>query len=168
MFRRIQSLLDEHKLMFDSRIPQELLKSCLVRREVNANSAAWPYDMEGHARKCVERYSELANKSIDQLCEVSTLCIDDHQFEPEELEAGGRSVTSLLVLWSVNKLERAVTKCTRACDKRLALSISDMQYTRNFRQCCHVGNAHCGVIFKILKRPWRSSCAFSGVQFSYQ
>ena len=26
----------------------------------------------------------------------------------------------------------------------------------------------CGVILKILKRPWRSSCAFSGVQFSYQ
>ena len=73
--------------MFDSRIPQELLKSCLVRREVNANSAAWSYDRKGHAQKCVERHSELADKNIDQMCEVSTLCIDDHQFEPEELEA---------------------------------------------------------------------------------
>ena len=78
-----------HRQMFDSRIPQELLKSCLVRREVNANSAAWSYDMEGHA-----------TKNIDQLCEVSTLCIDDHQFEPEELEAVGEvsQVCSQIVL----------------------------------------------------------------------
>ena len=27
---------------------------------------AWSYDMEGHARKCVERYRDLANQSIEQ------------------------------------------------------------------------------------------------------
>ena len=27
-----------------------------------ASTSAWSYDMEGHARKCVERYCELANK----------------------------------------------------------------------------------------------------------
>ena len=81
----MQSLVDEYRQMFDSRIPQELLKSCLVRREENANSAAWYYDKEGRAQKCVERHRELANKNIYQLYEVSTLCFDDHQFEPEEL-----------------------------------------------------------------------------------
>ena len=30
------------------------------------------YDMEGHAKKCVERYCELANKTTQQLCKVST------------------------------------------------------------------------------------------------
>ena len=55
---------DEYRQMFDSHIPQELLESCSVRREVNANSAAWSYDMEGHA-----------TKNIDQLCEVSTLFV---------------------------------------------------------------------------------------------
>ena len=143
--------------MFDSRIPQEPLKSCKVRREVNANSAAWSYDLEGQAQKCVERYSELANKYIDQFYEVSTLCFDDHQSEPEELEAVGEvsqvcsqivlkclyltRIGRLDVLWSGNKLERAVTKCTRTCDKCLALLISYIQYTSNFRQRCHVGNA---------------------------
>ena len=44
----------------------------------------WSYDMEGHAKKCVERYCELANKSTQQLYKVSTPCIDDHHFKEEE------------------------------------------------------------------------------------
>ena len=47
------------------------------------------YDMEGHAKKCVERYRELANKTTQQLFKVSTPCIDDHQFEEEELKSVG-------------------------------------------------------------------------------
>ena len=44
------------------------------------------------------------------------------------------------ILWSVNKLARAVKTWTRACDKRLALLISYMHFTSEFQQCCHVGN----------------------------
>ena len=40
--------------------------------------------MAGHARKCVERYCELANKTTQQLYKVSTPCIDDHHFKEEE------------------------------------------------------------------------------------
>ena len=40
----------------------------------------------------------------------------------------------------MNKLARAVTKWTRACDKRLARLISYIHYTSEFKQCCHVGN----------------------------
>ena len=42
--------------------------------------------MEGHAKKCVERYCELANKTTQQLYKVSTPCIDDHHFKEEEEE----------------------------------------------------------------------------------
>ena len=45
--------------------------------------------MEGHARKCVERYYELANKTTQQLYKVSTPCIDDHHFKEEELKSVG-------------------------------------------------------------------------------
>ena len=47
--------------------------------------------------------------------------------------------------WSVNKLARAVTKWTRACDKRLARLISHIHHTSDHRQCCHLGNTaqHC-------------------------
>ena len=63
-------------------------------------------------------------------------CIDDHHFKEEELKSVGElsKVCSQIVLkclymarigrpdilWSVNKLARAVTKWTKACDKRLA------------------------------------------------
>ena len=45
--------------------------------------ASWSYDMEGHAKKCVERYCELANKTTEQLNKVATPCMDDHQFREE-------------------------------------------------------------------------------------
>ena len=41
---------------------------------------------------------------------------------------------------SVNKLARAITKWTRACDKRLARLISHVHHTSEFEQYCHVGN----------------------------
>ena len=40
----------------------------------------------------------------------------------------------------VNKLARAVTKWTKACDKRLARLISYIHHTCEFRQYCYVGN----------------------------
>ena len=56
---------------------------------VKTNIAARSYDMEGHAKKCLGRYCELAKKHIEQLYEVSTPCLDDHQFKKEELESVG-------------------------------------------------------------------------------
>ena len=47
--------------------------------------SSWSYDMEGHAKKCVERYCELANKTSQQLHAVATPWIDDHQFKGEEM-----------------------------------------------------------------------------------
>ena len=37
---------------------------------------AWNDDMEGHAKMFVERYCELAHKTVDQLHKVSTPCLD--------------------------------------------------------------------------------------------
>ena len=45
--------------------------------------------MAGHAKKCVERYCELANKTTQQLYKVSTPCIDDHHFKEEEMKSVG-------------------------------------------------------------------------------
>ena len=45
----------------------------------------------------------------------------------------------------VHKLARAVTKWTRACDRRSARLISYFHHTNDDRQYCHVGNTaqHC-------------------------
>ena len=40
----------------------------------------------------------------------------------------------------MNKLARAITKWTRACDKRLARLISYIHHTCEVKQYCHVGN----------------------------
>ena len=112
--------------------------------------------MAGHAKKCVERYCELANKTTQQLYKVSTPCIDDHHFKEEETKSVGElsNTCSQIVLkclylarsgrpvflWSVNKLARSITKWTKACDKRLNRLISYIHHTSEYKQYCHVGN----------------------------
>ena len=112
--------------------------------------------MAGHAKKCVERYCELANKTTQQLYKVSTPCIDDHHFKEEETKSVGElsNTCSQIVLkclylarigrpdilWSVKKLARSITKWTKACDKRLNRLISYIHHTSEYKQYCHVGN----------------------------
>ena len=56
--------------------------------------------MESHAKKCVERYCELANKTTQQPFKVSTPCTDEHHFKEEEVKFVGElsKVCSLIVL----------------------------------------------------------------------
>ena len=58
--------------------------------------SSWSYEMAGHAKKCVERYCELANKTTQQLYKVSTPCIDDHHFKEEEMKICTWIVKSIL------------------------------------------------------------------------
>ena len=134
--------------MFESRISfwwSQGKTTCQSFRKPDAEViSSWSYDMEGHAKKCVERYCEFANKMTQQLCKVATLCMDDHQFKEEKNESVGEmsTVCSQIVylarigrpdiLWSVNKVARAVTKWTKACDKRLARLISYIHYTSEY------------------------------------
>ena len=112
--------------------------------------------MEGHAKKCVERYCELANMKTQQLYKVSTPCIDDHHLKEEEMKSVGElsQVCSQIVLkclylarigrpdilWSVNKLARSITKWTKACVKRLNRLISYIHHTCEYKEYCYVGN----------------------------
>ena len=136
----------------NSEFPQEQLKNYHVR-EIRVSS--WSYDVEGHAKKCVERYCELTNKTTQQLYKVSTPCFDYHHFK-EELKSVGElsKVRSQIVLkclylprigrpdilWSVNKLARSITKWTKACEKRLFRLTSYIHRTCDHTQYCYVGN----------------------------
>ena len=79
--------VDSYRTMFDSRISAGATEK-LPRLE-NLRISSWSCDTEGHAKKCVERKCELANKTTRQLYKVSTSCIDDHHFEEEELKSVG-------------------------------------------------------------------------------
>ena len=62
----------------------------------NIRISSWSCDMAGHAKKCVERYCELANKTTQQLYKVSTPCIDDHHFKEEEMKSVGEFTICML------------------------------------------------------------------------
>ena len=90
-------IVDNYRTMFELRFsaggPEKLPHS------ENFRISSWSCDMEGHAKKCVERYCELANKTTQQLYKVSTPCLDDH-FKEEELKSVGElsQVCSQIVL----------------------------------------------------------------------
>ena len=81
--------------------------------------------------------------------------MDDHPFIEEENESV-RELSTICsqivlkclylarigrpdILWSVNRLARAYTKWTKACDRRLARLISYIHHTSEYGQYCHVG-----------------------------
>ena len=82
-------IVEECTKMFESRISAGATEKLPGREKPRAKTVAWSCDMEGHARKCVERFCELANKKVEQLFNVSSPCWDDHQSEQEELESVG-------------------------------------------------------------------------------
>ena len=53
--------------MFESRISAGKLPTRALGKLDAETISSWSYDMEGHAKKCVERYCELANKTSQQL-----------------------------------------------------------------------------------------------------
>ena len=115
--------------MFESRISAGGTEK--LSYSENFRFSSWSYDMEGHAKKYVERYYELSNKTTQQLYKVSTPCIEEHQFKEEEFKSVGElsKVSSQInlkylyltrigrpdILWSVNKLARSITKWTKVC-----------------------------------------------------
>ena len=146
-----KDIVDNDKSMFKSRIcaraMEKLPEAKAPGKPETNNISSWFYVMEGHANKCVERYQ--------QFFKVATPCTDDHQFKKEMGSVGELStVCSQIVLkclylarigrphilWSVNKLARAVTKWTKACEKLLARLISYIHHTSEYRQYCYVGN----------------------------
>ena len=149
-----KDIVDNYRTIFESRISAGAAEKSPCSENLCISS--WSYDMEGHAKKCVERFCELANRTTQQLYKVSTPCIDDHHFKEEEMKSVGQlsKVCSQIVLkcfflarlgrldilWSVNKLARLITKWTKACDKPLNRLISYIHHTCEYKQYCYVGN----------------------------
>ena len=133
-----KDIVDNYRTMFESRISAGEVDKLPFTQNLRISS--WSYEMEGHAKKCVERYCESTSKTTQQLYKVSTPCIDDHHFKKKKwnLLENCHLYTLILfwnvdikarigrpyILWSVNKLARSITKWTRACDQRLNRFIS--------------------------------------------
>ena len=128
-----KDIVDKYRTMFESRISAGATEKLPCSESLSISS--WPYDMEGHAKKCVERYCELADKTSLQIYKVSTPCLDDHHFKEEELKSVGelskvssQIVLKCLYLACIGKTRYPMvreescscifTKWTKACDKR--------------------------------------------------
>ena len=75
----IKDIVDNNRTMFESGISAGATEK--LPYSENLRISSWSYDMEGHAKNCVERHCELANKTTQQIYKVSTPCIDDHHFK---------------------------------------------------------------------------------------
>ena len=183
-----KQILWQLQCMFESRMSTGGIEYFHYSQKSEANISSWSNDMEGHAKKCVERFCELANRTTQQLCKVSTPCIDDHHVKEEEMVSVGElwKVCSQIVLkcmylaligrpdilWSVNKLARSITNWTKACDKHLARLISYIHHTCEHRQYCHVGHTaqQCSEFqsyFKtlILQETLKTQCQHQGESY---
>ena len=87
-----KDIVDNYTTMFESRISAEATEKLPCWENLCISS--WSYDVEGHAKKCVERYCELAHRTTQQLYKVSTPRIDDHHFKEEETKSVGELSTT--------------------------------------------------------------------------
>ena len=152
-----KDIVANYRTMFESRISAGATEK--IPCSENLSISSWSYDMEGHAKKCEDRYCELANKTIQQLYKVSTPCIDDHHFKEEELKSVGElsKVCSQFVFfrnactWHVfddpifygqwTNLHGRITKWTKACDKTIIFfDIVCFHLICEYKQYCHVEN----------------------------
>ena len=58
--------MDKYRKMFKSKISAGATEKLLHSEKLGAKNSSLSYDMEGHAKKCVERYCELADKTSEQ------------------------------------------------------------------------------------------------------
>ena len=79
-----KDIVDNYRTMFESRISAGGTEKLPYSENSRISSLSY---MEGHAKKCVERCCELANKTTQQLYKVSTPCIDDNHFKEEEMKS---------------------------------------------------------------------------------
>ena len=89
-----KDIVDNYRTMFESRISEGGTEQ--LPYSENFRISSWSYDMEGHAKKCVERYCELSNKTTQQFYKVSTPCFEDHHFQEDEMKSVGEMSQSML------------------------------------------------------------------------
>ena len=112
--------------------------------------------MRGHQDQSVQRYCDLTGVDRATPNEVSTPCMDDHQFNASDFEIQGKikphdskivlkwlygaRVNRMDLYWTVNALARNVTKWTVADDKRLHKLMCYIEHTKDWVLKTHVGD----------------------------
>ena len=134
---------DHHFKVFESRISagaEENARKKATGIPDAETIASWSYGLEGHAKKCVEIYSNLRIKQLSNYTKLQRhawMIISSKKKKMDQLETCPQfapylaRVGRLDIWWSVNK--------------RLARLISYIHHTSDYRQYCCAGNTaqHC-------------------------
>ena len=82
-------IVANYRDVFESRISAGATEKLTETKAMGNTDAetisSWSYDMEGHAKKCVERYCELAKKTTEQLCHACMI-INSEKKKLDQLE----------------------------------------------------------------------------------
>ena len=124
-----KDIVDNDRIMFKSR--NSAGRGEKLSFPQNLRISSWFYDIVGRAKKCVERYCELANKTTQQLYKYLLHAL--------MTTTSKKKKHNLLEKSQIHAL-RSVTKWTKACDKRLIRLISYIHHPCEYKQYCHVGN----------------------------
>ena len=156
-----EGMVDEYRKFSNRESLQEQLKRCLNRRKRVQTLLRGPTTLKDMRRNALNGTANWRAKQSRNCTRSPQHILTTISSKKEEMETVGEvsEVCSHIVLkcpyfarigrpdipWSANKLARAVTKWTRACDRRLACLISYIHNTSDHRQYCHVGNTaqHC-------------------------
>ena len=133
--------------------PADQLASTERHKPQGTTAAAGPpckgvrYEMRGFMEQCVEKFSELTGINAKTFLLVATPCVDDHTIPPEEWEEKGElALVAAHVLmkilydarmyrydlqFSVCSLAREVTRCCKACDRKLLRLVSYINATKD-------------------------------------
>ena len=68
-----EKIIEQYTKMCGSRISAGATEKVPGWEKSHAKTAAWSYEMEGFARKCVARYCELANKEVEHFTKFQVL-----------------------------------------------------------------------------------------------
>ena len=83
-------IVDNCRNLFESTISAGATEMTFYSEKLGANISSWSYALEGHAKKCVERYCELAKKKTTQQFFTNRNTMhDDHPFKEEEMRSVG-------------------------------------------------------------------------------
>ena len=104
------------------------------RRKLSLAIVTWKVLLKSALKGIVNWRIERQSSCLETVGELSKTCFQIVLKCRKVARIGRRDI-----LWYVHKLARAVTKWTRACDKRQARLISYIQHTSDYRQYRHVG-----------------------------
>ena len=89
-----KEIVDNYRTMFESRISARRVEKFPFPQNLRISS--WSYDMAGHAKKCVERYCEVANKTTQQLYKGINSMHRWPSLQRRRFQICRRTVTSML------------------------------------------------------------------------